>query len=93
MRQQGYQSLQINEVSMGNPALHEEPFLCWKIIQTPCVQRSPKGKNRREDFPLEVGFAAPCQLKADSEMDCSCFSNILKVIFWNIVSQGEFEAG
>jgi hypothetical protein len=39
MNQQGYGSLQTNKVSMNNPDVH-----MLKIIQTPWVQTSPKGK-------------------------------------------------
>jgi hypothetical protein len=54
---------------------------------------SPKERNRRDNFPLQVGSAASCGLETDTEDGLPPFNNSLKRTFWNIVSQGEFETG
>jgi hypothetical protein len=55
---------------------------------------SPKERNRRDNFPLQVGSAAPCQLKEDSEeKENSIPSTTSKRFLQALVSQGEFEAG
>jgi hypothetical protein len=47
-----YQALLTNEITVGNPDLHEKPQLCWTIIQTPSVQMNPKGKKQERQFPF-----------------------------------------
>jgi hypothetical protein len=89
MRQQGCWSLQMNELSMSNPDLHEESWLYWTIIQTPCVQMSPKGENYERQFPLAGRVCCPFSAWTDSEKENTSPSATSKRFFQDLVCQGE----